>query len=167
MNVMKVISDVKDVEPKTESIIKRIKEMVNVLKLHGYLTPDKNQEEPLQAIDNTQALFNETTQRVFKIKADILPLQTQEAANIKKELVKFVPRAADQSDLPDRQFFLNVVNTSDPNYLAALLKHAQDLRFGAKNPQDNPTTIEVNEQWAKELQASPFYSRKNIAGHLL
>lgn len=52
MNVMKVISDVKDVEPKTESIIKRIKEMVNVLKLHGYLTPDKNQEEPLQAIDN-------------------------------------------------------------------------------------------------------------------
>ena len=37
MNVMKVISDLKDVEPKTESIIKRIKEMVNVLKLHGYL----------------------------------------------------------------------------------------------------------------------------------
>jgi len=53
MNVMKVISDVKDVEPKTEGIIKRIKEMVNVLKLHGYLQPDKNQEEPLQAIDNT------------------------------------------------------------------------------------------------------------------
>jgi len=36
MSVMKVISDVKDVEPKTEGIIKRIKEMVNVLKLHGY-----------------------------------------------------------------------------------------------------------------------------------
>jgi hypothetical protein len=54
-----------------------------------------------------------------------------------------------------------VVNTSDHDYLAALLKHAHDLRFGAKNPQDNPTTIEVNEQWAKELQASPFYSRKN------
>jgi|688.fasta_scaffold673992_1 hypothetical protein len=37
MNVMKVISDHKDVELKAESIIKRIKEMVNVLKLHGYL----------------------------------------------------------------------------------------------------------------------------------
>ncbi len=37
MNVMKVISDVKDVEPKTEGIIKRIKEMVTVLKNHGYL----------------------------------------------------------------------------------------------------------------------------------
>jgi hypothetical protein len=58
-----------------------------------------------------------------------------------------------------------VVNTSDPEYFAALLKHAYDLRFGAKNPQDNPTNIELNEQWAKELQASPFYSRKNTASH--
>lgn len=47
MNVMKVISDVKDVEPKTDGIIKRIKEMVNVLKLHGYLIQDKGDEEPL------------------------------------------------------------------------------------------------------------------------
>ena len=50
MSVMKVISDVKDFEPKTESIIKRIKEMVNVLKLHGYLVPDKNQEEQVYKI---------------------------------------------------------------------------------------------------------------------
>jgi len=78
-----------------------------------------------------------------------------------KELAKFFPEQRTKADLPDRQFFFNVVNTSDPDYLAALLKHAHDLRFGAKNPQDNPTTIEVNEQWAKELQASPFYSRKN------
>ena len=37
MNVMKVISDVKDVWTKTEGIIKRIKEMVSVLKFHGFL----------------------------------------------------------------------------------------------------------------------------------
>ena len=61
MNVMKVISDVKDVEPKTEGIIKRIKEMVNVLKLHGFLQQDKGDEEPLQAIDTTYALYNETS----------------------------------------------------------------------------------------------------------
>jgi len=34
MSVMKTISDVKDVEPKTEGIIKRMKEMVNLLKKH-------------------------------------------------------------------------------------------------------------------------------------
>jgi dynein heavy chain len=47
MNVMKVISDVKDVEPKTEGIIRRIKEMVSVLKVQGFLTQDKGESEPL------------------------------------------------------------------------------------------------------------------------
>ena len=84
-----------------------------------------------------------------------------------KELGKFFPEQRTKADLPDRQFFFNVVNTSDPDYLAALIKHAHDLRFGAKNPQDNPSTIEVNEEWAKELQASPFYSRKNTGSHHL
>ena len=83
-----------------------------------------------------------------------------------KDLAKFFPEQRTKADLPDRQFFFNVVKTTDPDYLAALLKHAHNLRFGAKNLQDYPTTIEVNEQWAKELQASPFYSRKNIANHL-
>ena len=84
-----------------------------------------------------------------------------------KELAKFLPEQRTRADLPDRQFFFNVVITTDPDYLAALLKHAHNLRFGAKNPQDNPTTIEVNEQWAKELQASPFYFRKDFPGHLV
>jgi len=61
MSVMKTISDVKEVEPQTDGIIRRVKEMVNVLKIHGYLSQEKGDEEPLQAIDNAQALFNETT----------------------------------------------------------------------------------------------------------
>lgn len=92
MNVMKVISDVKDVEPKCEGVIKRMKEMVNTLKKHSINMLDKGEEEPLQAIDNTYAAFKETTQKVFKIKADILPLQTQEAINIKKRLDVFVKK---------------------------------------------------------------------------
>lgn len=35
MKVMRVISDVKDVEPKSEGIIIRMKEMVNKLKKHN------------------------------------------------------------------------------------------------------------------------------------
>jgi hypothetical protein len=63
--------------------------MVNTLKKHSINMLDKGEEEPLQAIDNTFAAFKETTQKVFKIKADILPLQTQEAINIKKRLDVF------------------------------------------------------------------------------
>ena len=35
---------------------------------------EKGEEDPLQSIDNSHTQFNETTQKVFKIKADILPL---------------------------------------------------------------------------------------------
>ena len=82
-----------------------------------------------------------------------------------KELAKFFPEQGTKADLHDREYFFNVVKTSDPDYLASLIKHAHDLRIGAKNPQDNPSTIEVNEQWAKELQASQYYSSKNDRCH--
>lgn len=35
MNVMKIISNIKDVEPKTEGILKRMKDMISKLKKHG------------------------------------------------------------------------------------------------------------------------------------
>ena len=95
MNVMKIISDVKEVEPKTEAIVKRIKEMVLKLKKHYIQMQEKGQEDTLQDIDNTFASFNETTQRVFKIKADILPLQVEETINIKKSLDEFSQKVID------------------------------------------------------------------------
>ena len=77
-----------------------------------------------------------------------------------KEFAKFFPEQRTKADLPDREYFFNVINTTDPSYITALVKHAQELRFANKQPQDNPNIIEVNEHWIKELQASPYYSRK-------
>lgn len=61
MKVMRVISDVKDVEPKCEGIVVRMKEMVNKLKKHGVQIMEKGEEDPLQSIDNAYTQFNETT----------------------------------------------------------------------------------------------------------
>ena len=36
-----------------------------------------------------------------------------------KDLAKFFPEQRTKADLPDRQFFFNVVNTFDPDYLVA------------------------------------------------
>lgn len=47
MAVMKVISDVKDVEPKCEGIVIRMKEMVNKLKKHVVTIVEKGEEDPL------------------------------------------------------------------------------------------------------------------------
>lgn len=95
MKVMKIISDVKEVEPLTDGIVKRIKEMVVKLKKHNVQMQEKGEEDPLQNIDNTYALYNETTQKVFKIKADILPLQVEETINIKKRLDEFSKKVTD------------------------------------------------------------------------
>lgn len=65
MNVMKVISDMKDVDPKHESIINRMKEMVSTLKKHNVPIMEKKEEEPLQKIDAVKTAFTETSAQVF------------------------------------------------------------------------------------------------------
>jgi len=58
--------------------------------------------------------------------------------------------------------FFNIINTVDPDYLSALIRHAQGLRFGSGAPSKEDNIIEVNEHWQKELEASPYYSSKII-----
>lgn len=69
MNVMKVISDVKDVEPSAKGIIQRIKDIVFKLKKHNVpLMQEKGEEDPIQTIDNIYSTFKETCTRVIEIK---------------------------------------------------------------------------------------------------
>ena len=50
----------------------------------------------------------------------------------------------------------------DSDYLSALIRHAQGLRFGSGASSKEENIIVVNEHWQKELEASPFYSSKII-----
>ena len=56
----------------------------------------------------------------------------------------FFPQQRTIADLPDREFFFNVVNTTDLQYISALIKHAHSLRFGNKDSNANKNMIEVN-----------------------
>jgi hypothetical protein len=76
------------------------------------------------------------------------------------ELAKYFPAAPSDKHLPDREYFFNVVNTSEPMYLQSLIRHAQNLRFANQNPDAKDERIEVNDFWAKELEAAPFFSSK-------
>ena len=79
-----------------------------------------------------------------------------------KELAKFFPEQRTKADLPDREYFFNVINTTDPDYISAIVKHAHALRYAGKQPQENTNNIEVTDQWVKELKESPFYSSKEM-----
>lgn len=48
------------------------------------------------------------------------------------ELAKLFPEQKTPADLPDREYFFNIINTTDHGYLEALIKHAQQLRFAGK-----------------------------------
>jgi len=103
MKVMKTISDVKDVQPKTLGIVQRMRHMINTLKKQGIVVQEKG-VDALQEVDNNYQNFEETAQLVFKVKADILPLQTQEAINIKKRIEAFGRKIREF-----RQDFLNTL----------------------------------------------------------
>ena len=114
---------------------------------------------------------------VFAGKKDLIPLAQVRPINVprydelsvsglilevmgQKDLAKFFPEQRTKADLPDREYFFSVINTIEPDYLSALVKHAQTQRNAPVNPQDNPNVIEVTEFWQKELQASAYFSRK-------
>jgi hypothetical protein len=42
-----------------------------------------------------------------------------------KELARFFPEQKTISDLPDRDYFFNIINTVEPAYLQSLIQHAQ------------------------------------------
>jgi hypothetical protein len=48
-------------------------------------------------------------------------------------------------------YFFNILNTTDPEYVSSLVKHAQSLRFGDQGKQAERNIIEVTDKWIEEL----------------
>jgi len=85
MSVMKIIAEVRTLDGKTEKIVKRLRDMVNLLKKHSVGL----EEDYLNVIDTVYSNYYETKNKVFDLKADILPLQTREAKALQKRLDQF------------------------------------------------------------------------------
>ena len=61
------------------------------------------------------------------------------------DLSKFFPEQKSPANRPDREFFLNILNTVDPDYLSALIRHAQGLIFSTGAPSKEDNIIVINE----------------------
>lgn len=72
----------KDVEPKHEAILTRMRDMVMKLKKHNVPIFEKKEDDPLQSIDTVKGSFLETSGKVFKVKADIIQFKDQEAQKL-------------------------------------------------------------------------------------
>ncbi len=79
---------------------------------------------------------------------------------IDEKFMMYFPTKMAKNRLPDRGYMFNILNTFQPNYLQALIKHANDQRNSVSNEAIAREAIEVSDDWWNALNSVPFISRK-------
>ena len=79
---------------------------------------------------------------------------------IDEKLMMYFPTKMAKNRLPDRGYMFNILNTFQPNYLQALIMHANDQSNSVSNDAIAREAIEVSDDWWDALNSVPFISRK-------
>ena len=79
---------------------------------------------------------------------------------IDEKFMMYFPTKMAKNRVPDRGYMFNILNTFQPNYLQALIKHANDQRNSVSNDAIAREAIEVSDDWWDALNSVPFISRK-------
>ena len=77
-----------------------------------------------------------------------------------EKFMMYFPRKMAKNRVPDREYMFNILNTIHPNYLQALITHANDQRNSVSNEAIAREAIEVTDDWWNALNSVPFISRK-------
>ncbi len=67
------------------------------------------------------------------------------------ELNVFFPNHDKDKKLPPREYFFNVLNTIQPEYLDQIIRHAQNQREERKGDDQLAEKIEITEEWKAKL----------------
>ena len=82
----------------------------------------------------------------------------QEKMKVDAEFMQYFPDSLPKGKLHDRSFFFNILMTVKPEYVQAMVEHANKQRFGCIQPDTIADTIEVTNEWWNALNAMPFFS---------
>ena len=77
-----------------------------------------------------------------------------------EKFMMYFPRKMAKNRVPDREYMFNILNTIQPNYLQALINHANEQRNSVSNEAIAREAIEVTDDWWNALNSVPFISRK-------
>ena len=72
----------------------------------------------------------------------------------------YMPDSTPDGRLPDRNYFWNVLNTVQTQYVTNILKHANEQRMSAKSEAQKEEMIDITEAWWDKLMANPYVSCK-------
>ena len=74
----------------------------------------------------------------------------------------YFPRKLPKGRLPDRDYFFNILNTLNHEYVDKLVQHANEMRNTAADKDRSDQYVEVTEEWWSKLQEIPFISCKYL-----
>ena len=77
-----------------------------------------------------------------------------------EEFMKYLPDKLPVGRIPDRDYFWNIFNTLNEEYVTKLISHANKVRSEATSQQQASQVIEITEAMWDELHAEPFVSCK-------
>ena len=75
-----------------------------------------------------------------------------------KQIMKYFPTKLPKGRVPDREYFFNIMNTFQPQYVDQIIRHANDQRNSVSNEAQAREAIEVSDKWWNALNAVPFIS---------
>ena len=75
--------------------------------------------------------------------------------------MKYFPDKLPKGRLPDRDYFWNVFNTLNEEYVSELVRRANEQRNTAAHQQEAERVMQVSEDWWDKLNAVPFISCKS------
>ena len=77
-----------------------------------------------------------------------------------EEFMQYFPSKFPKGRLPDREYFYNIMNTVQGEYLQALTKHAHDERVSPAAAAKANATIEITDEWYEKLNSVNYISSK-------
>ena len=83
-----------------------------------------------------------------------------------KEFMQFFPTKMAKGRVPDREYFMNILNTVNGDYLQQVMKHAHEERASGNGMAKAKETIEISDKWWDSLNALPFVSRKYLSSFM-
>ena len=77
-----------------------------------------------------------------------------------KKFMQYMPSKLPKGRTIDRQYFWNVLNTVNEEYVSQIVAHANAQRNSTASKDQEAMAMEITDDWLEKLQAIPYISRK-------
>ena len=74
------------------------------------------------------------------------------------KFMTFFPDKYPKGKVPPRDYFFNVLNTLQPEYLQQVMAHAAKQRMSAEGENMQRESIKISQFWEEQLRAMPYLS---------